>query len=415
MRVTFVSNYINHHQIPFCDAMYERLGDDFCFVQTEPMEEERVRMGWGAELEKLPYLRLYYEQEKACRSLIADSEVVLFGGVEDESYIVDRLREEKLTLRISERIYREGQWKAVSPKGLRKKYIDHTRYRKKPVYLLCNGGYVASDFHIVRAYPDKMFKWGYFPESRQPGMEALRVKKREARQRTGKVSLLWAGRFLKLKHPDYAIRAAARLKKEGLAFSLTMVGGGELEADLKKMAEDWGLGEEILFTGFKKPEEVRRCMEEADIYLFTSDYREGWGAVLNEAMNSGCAVVANSAAGAVPFLIKPGSNGRIYPNGKWHMFYRQLKELVENPEEADRLGAAAYVTITEEWNAKTAAERLLHVLDGLLQGEVNFYGSGILSRAPVIAPIRMYRQMLKAGKTGEKENGTTDKRHRAGL
>ena len=47
MTITFVSNYINHHQIPFSDACYRKLGEGYCFVQTEPMEEERLAMGWG--------------------------------------------------------------------------------------------------------------------------------------------------------------------------------------------------------------------------------------------------------------------------------------------------------------------------------------------------------------------------------
>ena len=47
MKVVFVSNYINHHQIPFCNAMREQLSEDFFFVQTEPMAEERIKMGWG--------------------------------------------------------------------------------------------------------------------------------------------------------------------------------------------------------------------------------------------------------------------------------------------------------------------------------------------------------------------------------
>lgn len=45
MTFTFVSNYINHHQIPLCQALYEQLGEDFTFIQTMPMEKERVDMG----------------------------------------------------------------------------------------------------------------------------------------------------------------------------------------------------------------------------------------------------------------------------------------------------------------------------------------------------------------------------------
>ena len=44
--------------------------------------------------------------------------------------------------------------------------------------------------------------------------------------------------------------------------------------------------------GALKPADVRKEMERADIFLFTSDYKEGWGAVLNEAMNARCAIVA---------------------------------------------------------------------------------------------------------------------------
>lgn len=411
MKVTFVSNYINHHQIPFCEAMYKRLSEDFRFVQTEVMEEERVRMGWGADFTKLPWLRLFYEQEEECKRLIMDSDVVLFGGVDEEAYIVERLHAGKLTVRLSERIYKSGQWKAVSPRGLRKKYIDHTQYRKKNVYLLCYGGYVASDFHIVRAYHGKMFKWGYFPAFKEQDIDALMQKRRERREKEGKLSLLWAGRFIDWKHPEYAILAAERLKKEGYAFSLTMIGGGEMEEQLKEQAEKAGLTEEVCFPGFKKPEEVRSYMEQADIYLFTSDYKEGWGAVLNESMNSGCAVVANCAIGAVPFLVKPEKNGLIYPNKKWDIFYEKLTGLLKKPDRIEELGREAYRTISTEWNADIAAGRLVPMLTELMEGKVHFSESGILSKAPVISPRRMYAHLLRQE---DRKWSRKEKRNRSG-
>lgn len=395
MKVTFVSNYINHHQLPFCEEMYSRLSEDYRFIQTEPMEEERVKMGWGEDLERIPYLRLFYEAEEECRRLIAESDVVLFGGVEDESYIRDRLEAGKPVVRLSERIYKEGQWKAVSPRGLRKKYLDHTRYRKKDVYLLCCGGYVASDFHIVRAYPGKMFRWGYFPRTEEYDIEKLLGEKRERRQNSGSCSLLWAGRFIDWKHPEYAVRAAARLKKEGYAFTLTMVGGGEMEETLRDMVGEAGLGDQVNFAGFQKPDEVRNYMKAADLFLFTSDYREGWGAVLNEAMNSGCATVSNCAIGAVPFLVKPGHNGMIYRNGNFEQFYGHVTELIHDSAKIEKLGRQAYATVTREWNAQVAAERLLPFLEGISEKNVVPQKQGILSPAPVIAPGRMYGKMMR--------------------
>lgn len=395
MKVTFVSNYINHHQLPFCREMYGCLGEDYRFIQTQPMEAERVSMGWGEKLSEIPYLRLFYEAEEECRRLIDESDVVLFGGVEDESYISGRLQAGKPVVRLSERLYKDGQWKAVSPRGLRKKYLDHTRYRRDRVYLLCCGGYVASDFHIVRAYPGKMFRWGYFPETEEYNIDELLAKKREARTRSGVCRLLWAGRFIDWKHPEYAILAAERLKAEGYAFSLDMVGGGEMEQVLQEMVRKRGLQEQVIFRGFQKPGTVRGFMKEADVFLFTSDYREGWGAVLNEAMNSGCAVVADCGIGAVPFLAKPGENALIYRNRNFKEFYGYVTELIHDPEKIERLGRRAYQTITREWNAHIAAERLIPFLEGAAKGAPPAQQQGILSPAPVIAPGRMYGKMMR--------------------
>ena len=54
MKITMISNYINHHQIPFSNALYEKIGEGYHFIQTEPMEEERVRMGWAVDVRKIP-------------------------------------------------------------------------------------------------------------------------------------------------------------------------------------------------------------------------------------------------------------------------------------------------------------------------------------------------------------------------
>ena len=122
MTITFVSNYFNHHQKPFSDACYRALGEGYRFIQTEPMEEERVAMGWGAGIERVPYVYCMYEKEEECRKWMLESDVVIFGWISREDFldvpkmVEKRLEKGKLSLRLSERLYREGQWKAISPK-----------------------------------------------------------------------------------------------------------------------------------------------------------------------------------------------------------------------------------------------------------------------------------------------------------
>ena len=392
MKVTFVSNYINHHQIPLAEELYGILGEEYRFIETEKMEEERIRMGWDADTGALPYLLQYYKEPEVCRALIAESDVVVFGGTDDESYIADRLREHKPVIRCSERLYKEGQWKAVSPKGLRRKYLDHTRYRNQSVYLLCAGAYVPSDFHIVRAYPKKMFRWGYFPPFIEQDLKLLMEKKRE----NVCPRILWSGRFLDWKHPEEALTLAAFLKREQIPFRLTMIGGGEREKQLKKQLEQEGLADVVSMPGFLKPQEVREAMERADIFLLTSDYREGWGAVLNEAMNSGCAVVANAAAGAAPYLIRHGKNGFLYQNRNREELFAHVKYLLLQSDVREKMGKNAYETIAGTWNAKKAGDALLLLCRQALGEEgIVLPESGPGSRAPVIAQRSMYRIAVK--------------------
>ncbi|MBD5551892.1 MAG: glycosyltransferase family 4 protein [Lachnospiraceae bacterium] len=399
MRLTFVSNYINHHQIPVSNELYRLLGDEYAFIQTEPIEEERLQMGWQDMSGSLPYLKLFYEKPEYCKKLILDSDVVVFGGTDEESYIQPRLAAEKLVLRCSERIYKSGQWKAVSPRGLKKKYEDHTRYRRAQVYLMCAGGYVASDFHLVHAYPDKMLKWGYFPETKHYDKEKLVTKHRE-----GNVSLLWAGRFIDWKHPELPILLAEYLKEKGHAFHLSMVGGGEVEEEIRQMIAERKLEKEITLCGYLKPSQVREKMEDAEIYLLTSDYKEGWGAVLNEAMNSGCAVLASHAVGAVPYLLEHGKNGMVFQSGNVKDMCGKAELLLKSETKRKELGDAAYETIVQEWNAEKAADRLVEMAEKLLKmNEKNIvqnvkelaYEEGPLSMAEVIAPGKMYKHLTK--------------------
>ena len=393
----FISNYLNHHQIPFCNAMYQLLSEDFVFIETETMDKERIEMGWEQQMH-IPYLKKYYEEPILCRELTASAKVVLFGGSDEESYIYDRLKSGKPVIRYSERLYKTGQWKAVSPRGLKKKYHDHTSYRKQPVYLLCAGAYVPSDFHLVGAYPGKMLKWGYFPETRHYDVQQLMAGKRSG-------SILWAARFLDWKHPELPLKTAAYLKERGCSFRMDIVGGGVMEDDIRRLAEKLELENTVTFHGFCPPKQVRTMMEQTDIYLATSDRKEGWGAVINEAMNSGCAVVGSSMMGAVPYLIRHGQNGMIYRDGSEQMLFQMTEKLLGDRELCHRLGQNALQTVTEEWNAEEAAKRLLgfcvrsHFLDAKdLSGEVDLGitpVSGPVSEAPVISERKMYSYIIK--------------------
>lgn len=382
MQLVFVSNYFNHHQQPVSDRLHtlcQKQGGSYTFIQTEPMEEERIKMGWGEILKNTPYVRNYWEEPHVCRNLILEADAVIFGGTDEESYIYERLKSRKLIIRYSERLYKTGRYKFVSPRGLRKKFLDHTRYGLGQVYLLCSGAYVAGDFRLILAYPFKKFKYGYFPICKQYDLERLMEEK--SSRKTGIVEMLWAARMIDWKHPEVPIKLAHQLKKEGYQFHLTMAGGGEMELEMRRLAESLDVADVISFVGNQNPERIRALMEQADIYLTTSDYQEGWGAVINEAMNSGCAVVANKAMGAAPYLIDHGRNGFLYHNRRECELAKAVKRLLGDEKLRDVIGHAAYQTISKEWNGNVAADRVYKLAEDLLSGrKPAVYQKGPLSK-----------------------------------
>ena len=47
MKITFFSNFLNHHQLPFCLEMCKLTENQFTFVATERIPQERIDMGYA--------------------------------------------------------------------------------------------------------------------------------------------------------------------------------------------------------------------------------------------------------------------------------------------------------------------------------------------------------------------------------
>ena len=60
-----------------------------------------------------------------------------------------------------------------------------------------------------------------------------------------------------------------------------------------------------------------------------------------------------------------------------------------------KLGKAAYDTITLEWSHVIAAKRLMQVCEEIKEGTPSFYASGPLSKAKAIKPSKMYNLLHK--------------------
>ena len=353
MRVVFISNYFNHHQAPFSYAIDKLTNGNYTFIETEPIEEERKNMGWGInnypKFVKKSYLSKQEEDE--CFKLIEDADVVV-QGCAPRRFISGRLKDGKLVLFYFERIYKDINQRWY--KWIKRYIWYYFLYRRyKNAYLLCASAYTAADFAKTKCFMGKAYKWGYFPAVKKyENIEKLIADKTP-------VSILWVARLIEWKHPELPIKIAKSLKESGYKFQLSLIGNGELESKIRELIKSEGVEDCVTMLGAMKPEEVRKHMEQSEIFLFTSDFNEGWGAVLNESMNSACAVVASHAIGAVPFLINDGENGFIYKNGDEDDLFNKVKFLLDNPEKRKEMSLNAYKTMTEIWNAENAVKNFM--------------------------------------------------------
>ncbi len=369
MKVVFLSNYLNHHQKPFCENMNGLCEENFSFVETGNMSSERSAMGWNKESAE------YVKNIAEATYDISTADAVIFGNASDE-YLNFCKEHKKPIFVYIERIYKKGYQLYKLPIRMVRLWKKYTKYKK--MYLLCASGYTYADFAKTRTFINKAYKWGYFPDTKKHDVDALLCNKKQNR-------ILWCGRFIDWKHPDDAIKVAEKLAKDGYDFHMDLIGSGDMEITLKTLISEKHLEDRVSLLGSMKPEKVRENMENAGIYLFTSDFQEGWGAVLNECMNSGCAVVASHAAGSVPFLVKHKENGLVYKSEDVDDLYTKVKYLLEHPEEQKKMGTGAYHTIADLWNAEVAAERFLKFAEEINEhGCCDLYEDGPCSRAKII-------------------------------
>lgn len=367
MKIVFVSNFLNHHQIPFCEELMQKV-DEFYFVATENGSSQGYQ-----KTETRDYLIDYNTDKDKCESEVLSADAVIFGACPDE-LVELRMKENKLSFIYSERIFKKGFLHCIIPRNikmLKKRYLSH---KNKNLYVLAASAFLAYDLSSLGFPVNKIFKWGYFPEcnvtddvtEKQPN------------------TILYVGRLLVLKHVETIIETAKLLKKDGFDFKACIVGEGPEKENLIALRDKYRLEKYVEFVDSKTHEEVLEIMQKSSIYMFTSDYNEGWGAVLNESMACGCAVVASSAIGSVPFLIQHNENGMIYKYGNHKNAYRVVKELLVDNEKTITLGAKAKESIIS-YDYKTAAERLLNGINEFYgSGTITPYHSGVFSSVEII-------------------------------
>lgn len=389
MKLVFYSVVLNHHQASVADAFYQLLGDSYAFVETINIGDSK---GATEDFSKRPYLLQAWkseaERDKAME-LAQNADACVFSGVSALPFQIERMKRGLLSFDMSERWLKRGAMNLFSPAILRM-WLAYKLYgwNRRTLYKLCCSAFAAKDQIKLGTYKNKCYKWGYFTKVEKKDVEI------SSDASTSNITpLMWCSRYLMWKHPELPVLMAARLKKKKYCFVLDMYGCGEYEEQTKRLAMKLGVEDVVNFCGNKPNNELLNEMRKHEIFLFTSDRNEGWGAVANESLSNGCVLVASDAIGSTPYLVMEGENGFSFISSKTTCSFanpdtealdslcERVELLLNHPEERMKMKKRAISLMQDVWSPDIAAHRLLTLIDYIRNGKDTPFKDGPCSRA----------------------------------
>ncbi|WP_327275672.1 glycosyltransferase family 4 protein [Streptomyces sp. NBC_01224] len=148
---------------------------------------------------------------------------------------------------------------------------------------------------------------------------------------------------------------------------LLIVGGGPYAKELKRLAEETGVGESVRFTGPVPWDELPAHCGAGDVFAMPCRTRrggldvEGLGIVFLEASATGLPVVAGDSGGA-PDAVLDGETGWVVRGGSVEESADRIVTLLRDPELRQRMGERGRAWVEEKWRWDLLADRLRALL-----------------------------------------------------
>ncbi len=378
MEIVIFSVVLNQHQAPISDELWELTNHNFTFVELCSQGDPK---GGTEDYSKRPYLLRAWESAanyKKAMNLCISARCCIFAGITSLPFEIERMKQNKLSFEMSERWLKKGFFSLFSPRLLKWLFVYHTNgWNRKSLYKLCCSGYCAKDHYNLHTFKNKCYKWGYFTQ--------ISDRYQHIHNDNRIFKIMWCARFIKWKHPEMPIKLARKLKNyyenyensdRYSSFHIDMYGDGELRYKMESLAKKLIVSDYITFHGNIPNHEIRENMRKHDIFVFTSDSSEGWGAVANEAMSEGCVLVASNKIGSVPFLVNNGLNGFIFKNRNINSLFSIVLKIISIGDGLRKISLNGYYTIRDLWSPQVAAQSLVTLINNIENREYNPITSG---------------------------------------
>lgn len=366
----FITSFVSPHVKPLLEEISKIRNERIIVIQCIEITEERKKMGYSDSAFSDHFEIISLKKENARSIELINKADVVDCAWHLMDLLYKRVKDNKLTFLENERLLKKGILKIFDTRLWKQIYFNLFAYRKN-VYFLSTGDYAANDYRLLGFNHNKILRFGYFPKTYYFDNVLINKTMKEP------LRCLWVGRFISWKKPIDVLKSIKAIPQDKI--QLKMLGDGILRKNIEKHIKKNNLNN-IVLTGMVPIDEVRNEMLKADVLISSSTKKEGWGAVINEAMNSGCAVISSDGSGAVPNLIIDGYNGFVYRSGNFKQLHEKLNILTNDKKLVRTIGRNAYTTTTKLWNEQVAAERLMQWIALHNQGIVKIFEDGPCSK-----------------------------------
>jgi glycosyltransferase involved in cell wall biosynthesis len=157
-------------------------------------------------------------------------------------------------------------------------------------------------------------------------------------------------------HKDHRtlLRAFSRIHIQAPQAWLFIIGGGELDAELRAMARERDL-RRVVFTGFRT--DIANCLRGLDVFILSS-HHEGLGSSIMDAMYCGLPVIATQAGG-IPELLRNEEEGLLVPPRDPEAMAQAMLRMCQDGPLRRRLAAAAGASARRRFGAGTMIDGYL--------------------------------------------------------
>ena len=177
-------------------------------------------------------------------------------------------------------------------------------------------------------------------------------------------TLLYLGRFIKRKRPDFALQVFAKLHKKHSNTRLVMVGEGPMQAELETLAKKLKIDTAVEFPGPLFGKEKLKQYHQADLFIFPSE-KEGFVLVVLEAMAAGLSLLVPDSLG-FPEAVKAGRNGYLAKVNDIHDWVNKAEKILFSSKINLSMRQQSRKIAVNQFSWKICAKKNLKVYESLI-------------------------------------------------